>query len=458
MFGTVLIANRGEIALRVARTCREMGVRTVAVYSTADAGTPVVRFADEAVCIGPADPHRSYLYPPAIIEAALRAGADAIHPGYGFLSEDPDFAEICEDSGIAFVGPPAQVIARLADKAVARTLMATAGLPLLPGSDGTVDDPSRARDVAAAIGYPVIIKAAAGGGGRGMCVVSSPADLAPAYEESRAQARAAFGDSRVYLERYLRRARHIEVQVLCDRHGNAVHLGERDCSVQRRHQKLVEESPAPGLPDGVRRALHAAAVRGALATGYIGAGTFEFLVDEDGRFTFMEINQRIQVEHPVTEMVTGVDIVREQLLVAAGRPLRLRQDDVAFRGAAVECRLNAEDPDRDFRPAPGTVERLTLPGGPFTRVDTHIVPGERITSHYDPLIAKIVTWDEDRDLALDRMDRALYETEVAGPGLHTTGPFLRTVLADPRFRAGAHHTDLVERMSASAEPVPTAGH
>ncbi len=446
MFNTVLIANRGEIALRVARTCRELGIRTVVVHSTADQDSAAVRFADEAVQIGPPAVSRSYLNIPAIIEAAVRTGAEAIHPGYGFLAEDPDFAEICEAHGITFVGPPPQVMARLGDKAVARTLMAEAGLPVLPGSCGTLSSCAEAKEVAKEIGYPVIIKAAAGGGGRGMAVVWEPGDFRRLYNQTCAHARAVFGDDRVYVERFVEAARHVEVQVLCDRHGAAVHLGERDCSVQRRHQKLLEETPAPGLPPELTERICAAAVRGALAVGFVGAGTFEFLVDEHNRFFFIEVNSRIQVEHPVTEMVIGIDLVREQLRIAAGAPLGFGQEHVVPRGVAVECRVNAEDPERDFTPSPGVLTEFWPPSGPFTRVDTHAYPGWRLPPQYDSLLAKVVVWAPDRDHALARMDRVLSEFDVTG--VHTTLGFLRDVLAHPLFRDAKHTTSLVEQMLA----------
>ncbi|GAA2795546.1 acetyl-CoA carboxylase biotin carboxylase subunit [Kitasatospora paracochleata] len=453
MFSTVLIANRGEIALRVARTCREMGIRTVAVYSTADRDSAVVHFADEAVHIGPPAARASYLHIPSVVEAALRTGAEAIHPGYGFLSEDPDFAEVCEANGLTFVGPPAQVMERLGDKAMARRLMAEAGLPVLPGSTGAVTGPAEAREVAEKVGYPVILKAVAGGGGRGMAVVRDGDRLAHAFQETRAHARAVFGDDRLYLERYVDDARHIEVQVLCDRHGNAVHLGERDCSVQRRHQKLIEESPAPNLQSGLRDRICAAAVRGALAVGYTGAGTFEFVLAPDGAFHLMEVNCRLQVEHPVTEMVTGIDLVREQLLVAAGRHLAFRQEDVVFRGAAVEARVNAEDPAREFVPTPGQLTEFTPPGGQFVRVDTHARTGWTVGPDYDSLLAKTIAWAPDRERAIARLDRALAEFRIDGPGVHTTTEYLRHTLADHRYRAGRHTTGLVAEMAAEAATV-----
>lgn len=448
MFGKVLIANRGEIALRVLRACRELGIRTAVVYSTADADSTAVRLADEAVLIGPAASRRSYLNPAAIVEAARLVGAQAVHPGYGFLSEDADFAEICADNGLAFVGPPPQVMAALADKSSARALMSRAGLPLPPGSIAPVPTAADAARVAAEVGYPVIVKAAAGGGGRGMTVVSTPAELPRAYARTRAAAQVAFGDDRVYVERYLGNARHVEVQVLCDAHGNGVHLGTRDCSVQRRHQKLVEEAPAPALSTTTLAAVADSALRGALEAGFTGAGTVEFLVDPAEQFHFLEINCRIQVEHPVTEMVTGIDLVHEQLHLAAGGALRWRQEEIATHGVAVECRVNVEDPDRDFTPTPGRLERFVPPGGPFTRVDTHGYPGYVVGPHYDSLLAKVAVWAPDREMALNRLERALGEFDVAGPGVHTTIPFVRRVLDDAGFRKGRHCTGLVETLLA----------
>ncbi|MEU5553081.1 biotin carboxylase N-terminal domain-containing protein [Micromonospora sp. NPDC047793] len=388
----------------------------------------------------------------AVVEAARKVGAQAVHPGYGFLSEDADFAEICADNGLTFVGPSPQVMAALADKSSARALMRRAGLPLPPGAVQPVPTVGEAAAVAAEVGYPVIVKAAAGGGGRGMTVVRAPADLPRAYARTRAAAQVAFGDDRVYVERYLTDARHVEVQVLCDSHGNGVHLGTRDCSVQRRHQKLVEEAPAPALAPTILDALARTALRGALEVGFTGAGTVEFLVDGEGRFHFLEINCRIQVEHPVTEMITGIDLVHEQFHVAAGTPLRWRQEDVRFTGVAVECRVNVEDPDRGFVPTPGRLERFVPPGGPFTRVDTHGHTGYLVGPHYDSLLAKVAVWAPDRDLALSRLDRALREFEITGPGVRTTIPFVRRVLDDADFRKGSYSTGLVDRMTAGPTP------
>ncbi|GHJ45227.1 acetyl-CoA carboxylase biotin carboxylase subunit [Catellatospora sp. TT07R-123] len=451
MFTTVLIANRGEIALRIARTCRELGLRVVAVYSTEDRDSAVVQAADDAVCIGPGPARSSYLDIAAILEAARRTGADAVHPGYGFLSEVGDFAEACEAYGITFVGPPGPVIDRLGDKAVARSTMAAAGLPVLPGSSGPVTCPDGAARLAAEIGYPVMVKAVAGGGGRGMVAITDPEKFIAQLREARCTAQSLFGDDRLYLERFLPAARHVEVQVLCDQYGNAVHLGQRDCSAQRRRQKIIEETPAPLLPEATRQAMGEAALRGALAAGYVGAGTFEFLVDPDGGYHFMEINCRIQVEHPVTELTHGVDIVRQQLLVAAGERLELTQDTLVPRGAAIECRINAEDPARGFVPAPGRIEKLRLPGGPFVRVDTDAYAGGRISPAYDPLLAKLCVWAPDRPQALARMRRALAEFQAEGPGLATNRDFLLTVLDHPRFIAGTHDTSLVGELTA--EPV-----
>ncbi|NES13051.1 MULTISPECIES: acetyl/propionyl/methylcrotonyl-CoA carboxylase subunit alpha [Micromonospora] len=459
MFEKVLIANRGEIALRVLRACRELGVRTVVVHSSADADSLPVRLADETVRIGPAASRQSYLNAAAIVEAARQTGAQAVHPGYGFLSEDADFAEICAENGLTFVGPPPQVMSALADKSTARALMSKAGLPLPPGSVRTLPTVAEALAVAAEVGYPVIVKAAAGGGGRGMSVVRTAAELPRAYARTRAAAQVAFGDDRVYVERYLTDARHVEVQVLCDGHGNGIHLGTRDCSVQRRHQKLIEEGPAPALRPATLDTLAEIALRGVLSVGFTGAGTVEFLVDEAEECHFLEINCRIQVEHPVTELVTGVDLVHEQLHIAAGAPLRWRQDQIHLRGVAIECRVNAEDPDRGFAPAPGRLDRFRPPGGPFTRVDTHGHTGYLVSPHYDSLLAKVAVWAPDRAGALDRLDRALGEFEVAGPGVRTTIPFARRVLSDPDFRAARHTTGLVDRLltpAGAAHPPATA--
>jgi acetyl-CoA carboxylase, biotin carboxylase subunit len=449
VISSVLIANRGEIAVRVARACRALGLRVIAVCSTADRDSAITRLADRTIQIGPAPARRSYLNAAAVVQAALLAGADAVHPGYGFLSEDADFAQACTESGLVFVGPPAEVIRTLGTKSTARAAMAAAGLPLLPGAVEPVPTAAEAALIAGEIGYPLIIKAVAGGGGRGMRVVLDPEELVPAFRETTADARLLFGDDRVYLERYLGGARHLEVQVLCDGHGNAVHLGVRDCSVQRRHQKLVEETPAPNLPAELTERMAEAAVRGLLAAGYVGAGTVEFLVSPDREFYFMEVNCRIQVEHPVTEMVTGVDLVAEQLRVADGARLGFGQADIRPRGAAIECRVNAEDPAHGFIPTPGTLAEFSPPGGPFVRVDTHAHAGYLIPAHYDSLLAKLIVWGADRTEALRRMDAALAEFTVAGPGVRTTIGHLRSVLAYPVFAQGRHDTRLLDEMANS---------
>ena len=451
MFTSVLVANRGEIALRVVRTCQELGIRTIIAHSAADRDSAAVRAADESVQVGPGPSKASYLNIPAVVEAARTRGAEAIHPGYGFLSQNPEFAEVCEDEGIVFIGPPASVMAQLGDKAIARGIMREARLPLLPGSRDALDGPEAAQALADEIGYPIILKAVAGGGGRGMRVVRDRTDVAAAYAETRAAALAVFGDGRLYLERYLDSARHVEIQILCDAHGHGVHLGARDCSLQRRHQKLVEESPAPAVDAAALAELGTSTVRALLDAGYVGAGTAEFLYDPARRgYYFMEVNCRLQVEHPVTEMVTGIDLVAEQLRVAAGEPLGYGQADVVTRGAAIECRLNAEDPTRDFRPTPGLVTRLALPGGPFVRVDTHLETGYRIPPFYDSLLAKLVVWAPDRASAIARMRRALAETVIDGPGLATTAPFLHDLLDHDAFRAATHDTSLIATSFAAA--------
>jgi acetyl-CoA carboxylase biotin carboxylase subunit len=456
LFNKVLIANRGEIALRVARACRELGIKSVALYSTADAESAVVRFADEAVRVGPPHPGKSYLHIPNVIGAALKTGADAIHPGYGFLSEDPFFAEICDNSGITFIGPRPEVMEKVGDKATARDLMQKAGLPLLPGTIEPVKTSEEAHEIAESIGFPLIIKAVAGGGGRGMNVVRRAEDLTRLYQTTRATAQAVFKDSAVYIERYLDAPRHTEVQLVCDNHGNGVYFFERDCSVQRRHQKLIEEAPSIHLSDEQRRDIGERAVKGALSVGYTGAGTMEFLLDHSGNLSFMEMNARIQVEHPVSEMITSVDLIQEQIRVAAGEPLSVTQDDVVLRGHAIECRVNAEDPDRDFAPAAGRLDVYVPPGGPWTRVDSHCYPGWNIAPFYDSLIAKLIVWAPTRPEAIERMDRALSEFQIEGRGVKTTIGFHRRVLADERFRSGDVSTDFVEHF-LSGEPAGIAG-
>lgn len=437
----ILIANRGEIALRVMRAAREMGIPTVVVYSEADRDSLPVRLADDAVCIGPGPSGKSYLSVPNIISAALITGCDAVHPGYGFLSEDRYFAEICSEYGLTFIGPSVEAIAQVANKSDARRFMADAGLPVLPGTP-PVTSLEDAEAAARGIGFPIILKAAAGGGGRGMHVARDEHDLQRGFHLARAEARASFDSDEVYIERYLERCRHIEVQVLGDNYGNIIHLAERECSIQRRHQKLIEEAPGASIDDDLRRRLGDAAVRGARALGYTSAGTLEFLADDAGNFYFMEMNTRVQVEHGVTELVTGMDIVKEQIRIAAGMPLSVSQQDVVVGGHAIECRINAES-GPDFRPVTGTVGELILPGGPGVRVDTHLYAGYTLPAHYDSLLAKLMVHGRDRSEAIDRMRRALDETVITG--IPTTIPYMRSVMADEAFRAGDVHTDFVER-------------
>jgi acetyl-CoA carboxylase biotin carboxylase subunit len=439
----VLVANRGEIARRVFRACRGLGLATVAVYSEADRDAAHVRDADRSVLLGPAPARESYLDVERLLAAARESGADAVHPGYGFLSENWRFAEACLRAGLTFIGPPAEAIRAMGDKTEARRLMAAAGVPTVPGSPGPVADAAQAEAVAAGIGFPLILKAAGGGGGIGMSRVERAADLPAAFVTATRRAQSAFGNAAVYLERYLERPRHVEVQVFADAHGTVVHLHERECSIQRRHQKLIEESPAPGLDPATKRGLVEAAVAGARAIGYVNAGTMEFLVDASGRFYFLEMNTRIQVEHPVTEEVTGVDLVMEQLRVAAGERLSWRQEAIAQRGAAVECRVYAEDPDKNFLPSPGTLSRLDLPGGEGIRVESGVETGSVVSVHYDPLLFKLVASGGDRDAALARMRAALDATTVEG--VRTTIPFLKKALDHPDVRRGALHTQMVDQ-------------
>lgn len=442
MIEKVLVANRGEIALRVIRACRELGIRTVAVYSQADSESLHVKLADEAYCIGPPQSGRSYLHIPAIISTAVVTGADAIHPGYGFLSEKANFAEICGVHQIKFIGPSAHAINSMGDKSTARESMRKAGVPVVPGSHGLINDDQEAIKLAKEIGYPVIIKATAGGGGRGMRIAQDETQLATALASARSEASAAFGDGGVYIEKYLRPIRHVEIQVMADQHGNCIHLGERDCSVQRRHQKLIEESPSPALTPELREKMGAAAVSAAKEIGYEGAGTVEFILAGD-KFYFMEMNTRIQVEHPVTEMITGQDLIKEQIRVASGMPLSLKQEDVKFNGHAIECRINAEDPARNFLPSPGRVDAYIAPGGPGVRVDSHCYPGYVIPPYYDSLVSKLIAWGRNREEAIDRMHRALDEYAVTG--IKTTIPFHQEVLDHPVFKAGDVTTDFIEK-------------
>lgn len=442
MFRRILVANRGEIALRIIRSCQELGVETVAVYSEPDRQSLHVKRADRAVCIGPREASASYLNSAALITAALATDSEAIHPGYGFLAENAGFATACRESGLVFIGPPPESIIKMGHKASARETMRAADVPVVPGSDGLVHNLDQALAVAERIGYPVLLKAAAGGGGRGMRSAASLNDLQLAFQTSKAESKAAFGDDSLYIERLLNRVRHVEVQILADGHGNVVHLGERDCSIQRRRQKLLEEAPAPGINPELRDRMGAAAVRAAKSVGYQSTGTVEFIFEPStGNFFFMEMNTRIQVEHPVTEMITGVDLVRQQILVAAREPLGFQQSDLELRGHALECRINAEDPN-SFLPSAGTIQEYLCPGGPWVRVDSHCYPGHQVMPFYDSLIAKLIVWGPTREEAIARMRRALGEYLITG--IRTTIPFHLRLLANPRFLAGDVSTDMVE--------------
>ncbi|MDA3937587.1 MAG: acetyl-CoA carboxylase biotin carboxylase subunit [Actinomycetota bacterium] len=444
MFDKILIANRGEVALRIIRACKEMGVKSVAVYSEADKDSLHTRMADEAVCVGPAISAQSYLSMPNIIAAALTTGAQAIHPGYGFLAENASFARAVVDSGLIFVGPSAEAIERMGDKSVARDTMMAAGVPCVPGSDGAVDSVEEALVFANEVGFPVLIKASAGGGGKGMRVAENADVLESAYMAAKNEAAAAFGNDVVYLEKYLSRPRHIEIQVLADTHGNAVHLFERDCSIQRRHQKLIEEAPSPALSSETRAAMGEVALKAVRAVNYVNAGTDEFLLDMDGSFYFMEMNTRVQVEHPVTEQITGVDIIKEQIRIAAGEAMRhASQDKIELRGHAIEFRINAEDPAHDFRPNPGVVSVYNAPGGFGVRVDSHLYSGYRVPPNYDSLLAKLIVWGETRDEAIARARRALDEFIVMG--IPTTIPFHQAVTENEAFAAGDVYTDFIDQ-------------
>ncbi|TRZ95114.1 acetyl-CoA carboxylase biotin carboxylase subunit [bacterium] len=445
MFSKILIANRGEIALRIIRACRELGIRTVAVYSQADKNSQHVRLAEEAICIGPPASSSSYLNIPAIISAAEITDVEAIHPGYGFLAENPHFAEICESCQITFIGPTPENMRLMGDKMVARSTMQKSGLPIVPGSNAVIKNKEDAIKTAKKIGYPVIIKATAGGGGKGMRICHNDIRLVSALMTAQAEAEANFGNSSVYIEKYIDKPRHIEVQILADKFGHTVHLGERDCSIQRRHQKLLEESPSPIIDAKLRKRLGELAIKGARAVNYISAGTIEFLFDQkENRFYFMEMNTRIQVEHPVTEMVTGIDLIKEQLRIAAGEKLHFQQDNVYLKGAAIECRINAEDPENNFLPQPGKIETLNLPGGPGVRLDTHIYPGYEISPYYDSLLAKIITYGSTRLDAIKTMQRALQEFEI-GP-IKTTIPFHLRIMENPLFIKGDISTHFAQEM------------
>jgi acetyl-CoA carboxylase biotin carboxylase subunit len=440
VFKKILIANRGEIALRVIRACKELGISTVAIYSTADKESLHVSFADEAVCIGPPTSKQSYLNIPHIIAAAELTNAQAIHPGYGFLSENTSFARVCQEHGIKFIGPSPEAISKMGDKATAKETMQQAGVPTIPGSDGLLTSAEQGVALAQEVGFPIILKATAGGGGKGMKVVHQASDFSKAWEEARREAQAAFNNDGLYLEKYIEQPRHIEIQLMADQHGKVVHLSERDCSIQRRHQKLVEETPSPIISDALREKMGQAAIKGAVSIGYEGVGTVEFLVDKHGKFYFMEMNTRIQVEHPITEEVTTVDLIKEQVKIAAGEPIT--HGNYYPQGHAIECRINAEDPSKDFRPSPGTITNLHLPGGFGIRVDSHIYSGYTIPPYYDSMIAKLIARGKDREEAILRMKRALGEFVIEG--IKTTIPFHLQLMDDKNFRAGKFNTSFLE--------------
>ncbi|MFZ1041671.1 MAG: acetyl-CoA carboxylase biotin carboxylase subunit [Anaerolineales bacterium] len=451
MFNKILVANRGEIAVRILRACRELGIPSVAVYSEADRGALHVRYADEAYLLGPAPSRESYLRADKIIDIALKCGADAIHPGYGFLAERETFAAACMEAGITFIGPKPSAIAAMGDKMAARRTVMTAGVPVVPGTEGTgaMRDEELLAE-APKIGFPLLIKASAGGGGKGMREVSSLTEMPALLASARREAESAFGDGNVYLEKLLEGARHIEIQILADQHGNAIYLGERDCSIQRRHQKLIEEAPSPIMDKALRKKMGTVAVRAAQSVDYVNAGTIEFLVDKDKNFYFLEMNTRLQVEHPVTELVTGIDIVAEQIRIARGRQLSYKQEDVVIRGHAIECRINAEDPYNGFMPSTGRITHSLLPTGPGVRVDTGVYPGFEITPYYDPMIAKLIVWGETRGQAILRMRRALEEYRIVG--VRTNIPFHQTMMDSHRFMGGQYDTRFVEERFSMPEP------
>lgn len=444
MFSRVLVANRGEIALRVIRACKELGIETVAIFSEADRGAQYLELADQAFCVGSAKSMDSYLRIDRVIAAAELGKADAIHPGYGFLAENAHFNEVCRSCNFEFIGPSPDAMEKLGDKNTAREMAIAAGVPVVPGSDGLIESEEDAITAARKIGFPVLIKATAGGGGKGMRVANDEASLQSAVAQAQTEAKAAFGNPGVYLERYIDRPRHVEVQIIADQHGNVVHLHERDCSVQRRHQKLIEESPSPRLPESTRKAMCDAAVRMVKQANYYNAATVEFIVDQKDNFYFIEVNARIQVEHPVSEMISGVDLIKTQILVAAGNKLSFKQSDIKPRGAAIECRINAEDPDRNFQPCPGKIQSMYLPGGFGVRVDSHAHTGYSVPPHYDSMIAKLIVHRETRDEAIATMQRALSELRISG--IKTTASFHKTVLAQPEFVQGTVDTKWVERV------------
>ena len=447
MFRKILIANRGEIAVRVMRACREMNIRTVAVFSDVDRKSLHVRYADEAYPIGPAPSTESYLRIDRILDAARRSGAEAIHPGYGFLAEDPGFARACEKAGITFIGPPVSAMELMGSKTASRHALLQAGLPVVPGADRNLESFEEVQRMAGAIGYPVMLKASAGGGGKGLRMVREESELESAYRNARSEAQNAFNDSAVYLEKYIEHARHVEMQILGDRHGHLIHLGERECSLQRRHQKVVEECPSPAVNDDLRRRMGEIAVRIGKLAGYWNAGTVEFLLDLQGNFYFLEMNTRLQVEHPVTELVTGIDLVKEQVRIAAGEILTWRQEDVRMRGAAIECRIYAEDPANNFFPSPGLITRLQVPAGPGIRRDSGVYEGWQVPLEYDPLLSKIAVLARDRAEAMARLRRALGEYEIQG--IRTNIPFFRRVLEHPDFVAGRLDTGFIDRVLAA---------
>jgi acetyl-CoA carboxylase biotin carboxylase subunit len=442
MFKKVLIANRGEIALRIIRACKEMGIKTVAVHSTVDANSLHVRFADEAVCIGEAPSLESYLHIPAIMSAAEITDADAIHPGYGFLSEQAHFSEICESCNIIFIGPSSETVRMLGDKARAKEVMKAQGVPVVPGSEGIVANQKEALKIAQEIGYPVIIKASFGGGGRGMRVAHSDMSLVSSFLTAKGESEKAFSSGDMYIEKFIENPRHVEVQFIADSYGNCVHLGERDCTIQRRHQKLIEEAPSPVLTNEMRAMIGNSAVKGVMATNYVNAGTMEFLLDKQGTFYFMEVNTRIQVEHPVTEMVTGIDLIKEQIRVAAGEELSFKQEDITLRGTAIECRINAEDPYMDFMPSPGTITGYNVPGGLNVRIDTHAYQGYKISPHYDSMIGKLIVYGNTREEAIATLKRALDEYFIEG--VKTTIPFFKRLLRDPKFHSADYDTSYMD--------------
>ncbi|MDA8135559.1 MAG: acetyl-CoA carboxylase biotin carboxylase subunit [Desulfobacteraceae bacterium] len=443
-FKRILIANRGEIALRIIRTCKEMGIGTIAVYSDADKDSLPVKIADHAVHIGPALSYKSYLNLDRIMAAIKEAKADAVHPGYGFLSENADFAKACEEAGITFIGPSAQCIARAGNKSSARQALMALGIPVIPGSEDILTSPDMACTLAETVGFPVILKASGGGGGRGMRIAHTPEELRQAFSMASGEAKAAFGNPDIYLEKYITNPRHIEIQILGDTFGHYVHLAERECSIQKRYQKLIEEAPSSFVDDDLRAALGNTAVTIARALGYTNAGTIEFLVDKDKKFYFMEVNARVQVEHPVTEMITGIDIVRQQIRIAAGQKLALKQEDIVPKGWAMECRINASDPEDNFMPCPGRIESIVFPGGPGVRIDTHIHDGYMVGPFYDSLIGKLIVWDQDRPSAIRRMKRALDEFDIKG--IQTTIPFFRKIFLNKNFQKGDIDTHFLDNL------------